>query len=156
MIGLDSYSRRVFNYLDPNLIYISLWIDWLSIWNSQNCSVSSGFRCRVITGSLMRLYWPKLRSMTHLLSYEFWFLFNSSQGTFEIAMFCLYIIMCFLPVHRYSVVNFTFSGPLGLLDSTLLFGSRVAFNPGLRAALNPGLGGVRDVAPAIISHEQTQ
>ena len=66
------------------------------------------------------------------------------------------IIMCFLPVHRYSVVNFTFSCPLGLLDSTLLFGSRVAFNPGLRAALNPGLGGVRDVAPAIISHEQTQ
>ena len=71
-------------------------------------------------------------------------------------MFCLYIIMCFLPVHGYSVVNFTFSGPLGLLDSTLLFGSRVEFNPGLRAALNPGLGGVRDVAPAIISHEQTQ
>ena len=68
-------------------------------------------------------------------------------------MFCLYIIMCFLPVHRYSVVYFTFSGPLGLLDSTLLFGSRVAFNPGLRAALNPGLGGVRDVAPAIISQE---
>ena len=25
-----------------------------------------------------------------------------------------------------------------------------------RVALNPGLGGVRDVAPAIISHEQTQ
>ena len=71
-------------------------------------------------------------------------------------MFCLYIIMCFLPVHRYSVVNFTFSGPLGLLDSTLLFGSRVAFNPGLRAALNSGLGGVRDVAPAIIFQEQTQ
>ena len=66
-------------------------------------------------------------------------------------MFCLYINMCFLPIHRYSVVNFTFSGPFGLL-----FGSRVAFNPGLRAALNPGLGGVRDVAPAIISQEQTQ
>ena len=28
-----------------------------------------------------------------------------------------------LPVHRYSVVNFTFSGPLGLK-------SRVALNPG--------------------------
>ena len=25
MIGLDSYSRQVFNYLDPILIYISLW-----------------------------------------------------------------------------------------------------------------------------------
>ena len=29
MIGLDSYSRLVFNYLDPILIYISLWIDCL-------------------------------------------------------------------------------------------------------------------------------
>ena len=71
-------------------------------------------------------------------------------------MFWLYISMCFLPVHRYSVVNFSFSGPLRLLDSTLLFGSRVAFNKGLRVALNPGLGGVRDAAPAIFSHEQTQ
>ena len=29
MIGLDSYSRKVFIYLDPILIYISLWIDCL-------------------------------------------------------------------------------------------------------------------------------
>ena len=29
IIGLDSYSRQVFNYLDPILIYISLWIDCL-------------------------------------------------------------------------------------------------------------------------------
>ena len=29
MIGLDSYSRRVFIYLDPILIYISIWIDCL-------------------------------------------------------------------------------------------------------------------------------
>ena len=29
MIGLDSYSRQVFNDLDPILIYISLWIDCL-------------------------------------------------------------------------------------------------------------------------------
>ena len=29
MIGLDSYSRQVFIYLDPVLIYISLWIDSL-------------------------------------------------------------------------------------------------------------------------------
>ena len=29
MIGLDSYSRQVFIYLDPILIYISLWIDCL-------------------------------------------------------------------------------------------------------------------------------
>ena len=29
MIGLDSYSRRVFIYLEPILIYISLWMDYL-------------------------------------------------------------------------------------------------------------------------------
>ena len=29
MIGLDSYSRQVFNSFDPNLAYISLWIDCL-------------------------------------------------------------------------------------------------------------------------------
>ena len=29
MVGLDSYSRQVFNYLDTILIYISLWIDCL-------------------------------------------------------------------------------------------------------------------------------
>ena len=29
MIGLDSYSRPVFNYLDPILIYISLIIECL-------------------------------------------------------------------------------------------------------------------------------
>ena len=29
MISLDSYSRPVFDYLDPILIYISLWIDCL-------------------------------------------------------------------------------------------------------------------------------
>ena len=29
MIGLDSYSRQVFIYLDPISIYINLWIDCL-------------------------------------------------------------------------------------------------------------------------------
>ena len=53
-----------------------------------------------------------------------------------------------LPVHRYSIFIFTFSGLLGLQYSTLLFESRVA--------LNPELGDVRDVASAITSHEQTQ
>ena len=51
------------------------------------------------------------------------------------------------PIHRYNVI-FTFSGPLGLLGSTCLFESRVA--------LNLGLSSVRDVASAIISHEQTE
>ena len=29
MIGLDSYSRQVFIYLDPILIYFSLWVGCL-------------------------------------------------------------------------------------------------------------------------------
>ena len=49
-----------------------------------------------------------------------------------------------LPAHLFSVVMFTFSGLLGLL----YIESRVA--------LNPGLGGMGDVASAIISHEQIQ
>ena len=52
-----------------------------------------------------------------------------------------------IPVNQYSIVIFTFSG---LWDCKIqhLFGNRVA--------LDPGLGGVRDVAPAIISPEHTQ
>ena len=52
-----------------------------------------------------------------------------------------------LPVHRYSVVIFTFSGPV----ATVGFNNCIVF--GSRDALNPGLGDVRDV---IICHEQTQ
>ena len=53
-------------------------------------------------------------------------------------------------VLQYSVGVFTFSGSgsSGLQSSTLLFGNS--------AALNPGKGGMRDVASANISHEQTQ
>ena len=49
MIGLDSYSRQVFNYLDPILIYIFESATYLKFAKLQN--VSSGFHCRVITGS---------------------------------------------------------------------------------------------------------
>ena len=49
---------------------------------------------------------------------------------------------------RYSVVIFIYSDPLVVDGSTFLFGSRVA--------LNPWLGGVRDVASAVISHQLTQ
>ena len=51
-----------------------------------------------------------------------------------------------LTVHRCSVVIFTFAGPLGMWVQHL-FESRVA--------LNLGLGGVKNVASAIISHEWT-
>ena len=52
-----------------------------------------------------------------------------------------------LSVHRFSVVIFTFSGPLGLLGHNLFEG---------RAALSPGLGDMRDVACVRISHGQIQ
>ena len=35
MIGLDSYSRQVFNYLDPILIYISLGVQLLVFFCSS-------------------------------------------------------------------------------------------------------------------------
>ena len=59
----------------------------------------------------------------------------------------LQLRMILIYCYRFSVVIFTFSDPLGLYDSQP-FESRVA--------LNPGLGGVREVASAIISYEQTQ
>ena len=69
-IGLDSYSRQ-FIYLDLIwiYIYISLFIDCL--FEIHKIAVFfSCFRCKVITGSLMRIKYLKLRSMAHLLSLE--------------------------------------------------------------------------------------
>ena len=52
------------------------------------------------------------------------------------------------PAYRYSVFYFSMFWSFGTVGFNILFGNRVA--------LNPGLGAVRDVASAIISHEQTQ
>ena len=52
-----------------------------------------------------------------------------------------------LHAHRFGVVIFTFSGPFGLKDLQNFEG---------RVALNPGLGGVRDVVSVVIFYEQTQ
>ena len=49
-----------------------------------------------------------------------------------------------LPVNRYSVDIFSYSGPSGILGSD-----------GSRILLKPVLGGVRIVALFISSHEQT-
>ena len=56
MIGLDSYSRQVFIYLDPNLIDISLWIDCLfEIRKIVVCflSLSLPGDCRVTDDALL-------------------------------------------------------------------------------------------------------
>ena len=50
-----SYSRQVFIYLDPILI-ISVFESTAYLKFAKLQYVPSGFRCRVITGSLMRLY----------------------------------------------------------------------------------------------------
>ena len=52
MIGLDSYSRQVFIYLDPILIYISLWIDCL--FESRKIAV---FPLAFIAGWLQGHWW---------------------------------------------------------------------------------------------------
>ena len=46
MIGLGSYSRQVFNYLDPILIYISLWIDCLF----EICKIAACFLRLLLPG----------------------------------------------------------------------------------------------------------
>ena len=53
--GLDSYSRQVFTYLDPILI-ISVFGSTAYLKFAKLQYVSSGVCCRMITGSLMRLY----------------------------------------------------------------------------------------------------
>ena len=50
MIGLDSYSRQAFNYLDPILIYIES-TAYLKFAILQY--VSSGFWCRVTDEALL-------------------------------------------------------------------------------------------------------
>ena len=65
MIGLDSYSRQFIYLFGPHLdIYIYQSLNRLPIRNS------SCVCCKVITGSLMRIRYLKLRSMAHLLSLE--------------------------------------------------------------------------------------
>ena len=39
MIDLEWYSRQVSNYLDPILIYISLWIDRLRVFEIRKIAV---------------------------------------------------------------------------------------------------------------------
>ena len=48
-------------------------------------------------------------------------------------------------MHRYSVDNFSYSGPSGILGSDVK-----------QIQLKPELGGVRIIALSISSHEQTQ
>ena len=85
MIGLDSYSRQVFIYLDTILIYISLWIDCL--FEIRKIAV---FPLALIAGWLQghwwgfisRNYvvWPTFLLMNVFIALKgshFWFLFSS-------------------------------------------------------------------------------
>ena len=86
MIGLDSYSRQVFIYLDPILIYISLWIDCL--FEIRKIAVFplafiAGWLQGHWWGFISRNYvvWPTFLLMNVFIAlkgYHFWFLFLSS------------------------------------------------------------------------------
>ena len=56
MIGLDSYSRQFFLIIWTPFWLISVFESTAYLKFAKLQYVSSGFRCRVITGSLMRLY----------------------------------------------------------------------------------------------------
>ena len=80
-----SYSRQVFIYLDPILIYISL-LNRLPIWNSQNCSMFplafvAGWLQGHWWGFISRNYvvWPTFLLMKVFIALKgshFWFLFD--------------------------------------------------------------------------------
>ena len=89
MIGLDSYSRQVFIYLKPILIYISLWIDCL--FEIRKIAV---FPLAFIAawlqghwwGFISRNYvvWPTFFLMNVFIALKgshFWFLFSYGSGS---------------------------------------------------------------------------
>ena len=92
MIGLDSYSRQVLNYLDPHFdLYQSL--NRLPIWNSQNCSM---FPLAFVAGSLQGHWWGFISrnyvvwSIFFLMNVfialkgtYFWFLIHLAQSCFQ-------------------------------------------------------------------------
>ena len=88
MIGLDSYSRQVFIYLDPILIYISLWIDCL--FEIRKIAVFllafiAGWLQGHWWGFISRNYvvWPTFLLMNVFIALKgshFWFLLAPGQG----------------------------------------------------------------------------
>ena len=88
MIGLDSYSRQVFIYLDPILICISLWIDCL--FEIRKIAVFplafiAGWLQGHWWGFISRNYvvWPTFFLMNVFIALKgsrFWLLFNHGLG----------------------------------------------------------------------------
>ena len=77
--------------------------------------VSSGFHCRVITGSLMGLCWPKLRGVAHLLSQNvfialkgshFWFLFLYTWHYYLSDVSLLGSVSCLLKINK-NIITYT-------------------------------------------------
>ena len=91
MIGLDSYSRQVFIYLDHILIYISLWIDCLfeirKIAEFPLAFIAGGLQGHW-RGFISRNYvvWPTFLLMNVFIALKgshFWFLFIIGRGFAE-------------------------------------------------------------------------
>ena len=100
MIGLDSYSRQVFNYLDPILIYINFWIDCLfEIFKIAVCFLwLSGSLQGHWWGFISRNYvvWPIFFLMNVFIAPKethFWFSFASSFAALlrNLCYFALYV-----------------------------------------------------------------
>ena len=114
MIGLDSYSRQVFIYLDPILIYISLWIDCL--FEIRPIAVFplafiAGWLQGHWWGFISRNYvvWPTFLLMNVFIALKgshFWFYWNIFPRPFEkiLNLFLSVYKECFQKLQRLTLV----------------------------------------------------
>ena len=96
MIGLVQYSRQIFNYLDPILIFFSLWIDCL-FEILQNCSM---FPLAFVCGSLQGHWWGFISR--NFVVWPIFFLMNvftALKGTHFLLLF--HVHSCIVPI-RYD------------------------------------------------------
>ena len=70
--GLDSYSRQGLNYLDPILIYISLWIDCLF----ENPKIAVCFFCLSLPGHYRVTDEGLLAQITYYDPFSFLWMFS--------------------------------------------------------------------------------
>ena len=156
MIGLDSYSRQVFIYLDPILIYTSLWIDCL--FEIRKIAVFplafiAGWLQGHWWGFISRNYvvWPTFLLMNVFIALKgshFWFLFvcfkdaylNCNWSFFLLIFLNLFVLKVLLasdiPVLLllYEMVLRCNNGPENLVNNVWI----AEFYPGYEHRLHKG------------------